>query len=140
MRVMLDEGAFMPERQHPLDAGLDLRIPDNGKYKNCRIYPQSSVFIDTGVHVELPQGHVGLVMTRSGMNKQDLHCEGVIDENYRGSIGVTLYNGSTDVYEIEPGHRIAQLVIVKCWNGRCELAGFLSDSDRGENGFGSTGV
>lgn len=150
MKVYLDKGAYLPERAHPRDAGLDLRAPDIEGTPGDKIYgilrglipPGESRFFDTGVHIELPPGTVGLVMTRSGMNRKNMHCEGVIDENYRGSIGVTLYNASDGVKEIRSGNKIAQLVIVNCVYEDCEevsCIGELSESDRGQDGFGSTG-
>lgn len=137
MRVLLDEGAVMPLRAHPTDAGLDLYAPTN--IEQIIILSGHGVSISTGVHVELPQGYVGFVMTRSGMNRQDLHCEGVIDQDYRGSIDVRLYNASYDYYVVNPGDKIAQLVIVPCYLGGCELAKELTTTVRGENGFGSSG-
>ena len=137
MRVKLDNGAICPFRAHPTDAGLDLFAPVN--IEQQIILPFHSVKIDTGVHAELPKGYVGLVMTRSGMNGNDLHCEGVIDDNYRGAIGVRLYNGGCDYYTVDPGDKIAQLIIVPCWLGSCEPCTELTETDRGNNGFGSTG-
>lgn len=137
MRIKLDNGAIVPLRAHPTDAGLDLYAPMT--IERTIIPSGCSDMIDTGVHVELPKGHVGFVMTRSGMNKKDLHCEGVIDEDYRGSIGVRIYNGGENYYAVSPGDKIAQLVIVPCWLGSCEVVSELTKTDRGENGFGSTG-
>lgn len=137
MRIKLDNGAIVPLRAHPTDAGLDLYAPMT--IERTIIPSGCSDMIDTGVHVELPKGHVGFVMTRSGMNKKDLHCEGVIDEDYRGSIGVRIYNGGDNYYAVSPGDKIAQLVVVPCWLGSCEVAQELTETDRGENGFGSTG-
>lgn len=138
MRVKLDEGAILPLRAHPTDAGLDLYAPMTIKDQTI-IFPGHSVMIDTGVHPELPKGHVGLVMTRSSMNACDLHCEGVIDEDYRGSIGVRLFNGGYDYYIVRPGDKIAQLVIVPCCLESCVVAEKLTETDRGTGGFGSTG-
>ena len=138
MRVKLDDGAILPLRAHPTDAGLDLYAPMTIKDPTI-IYSGHSVMIDTGVHPELPAGHVGLVMTRSSMNALDLHCEGVIDENYRGSIGVRLFNGGFDYYIVRPGDKIAQLVIVPCCLESCIAAEKLTETDRGTDGFGSTG-
>ena len=138
MRVKLDNGAICPFRAHPTDAGLDLFAPANMKQQY--ILSLHSVMIDTGVHVELPKGYVGFVMTRSGMNGNDLHCEGVIDDNYRGSIGVRIYNGNLDsYYVVDPGDKIAQLVIVPCCLESCIPCEELTESDRGNNGYGSTG-
>ena len=137
MRIKLDYGAIVPLRAHPTDAGLDLYAPTT--IEKTFVPCGESVMIDTGVHVELPKGYVGFVMTRSGMNGKDLHCEGVIDENYRGGIGVRIYNGGLEYYSVYPGDKIAQLVIVPCWLGTCEVVSELTETDRGENGFGSTG-
>ena len=137
MRIKLDNGAIVPLRAHPTDAGLDLYAPMT--FGRTIIPSGCSDMIDTGVHVELPKGHVGFVMTRSGMNKKDLHCEGVIDEDYRGSIGVRIYNGGENYYAVSPGDKIAQLVVVPCWLGSCEVVTELTKTVRGENGFGSTG-
>ena len=137
MRVKLDNGAILPMRAHPTDAGLDLYAPMN--IEKVIIFSGHSAMIDTGVHPELPKGHVGLVMTRSSMNAWDLHCEGVIDENYRGSIGVRLFNGGFDYYIVRPGDKIAQLVIVPCNLESCVAVEKLTETDRGTDGFGSTG-
>lgn len=138
MRVKLDDGAILPLRAHPTDAGLDLYAPMN--IEKIVIFSGHSAMIDTGVHPELPKGHVGLVMTRSSMNTWfDMHCEGVIDENYRGSIGVKLFNSGYDYYIVRPGDKIAQLVIVPCCLESCIAAEKLTETDRGTDGFGSTG-
>ena len=89
MKIMLDEGAFMPTRAHPTDAGLDLRAKERVK-----IWPGMTAAIDTGVHIELPKGYYGKIESKSGLNvKHDIvSCGGTIDEPYRGSIVVKLYN------------------------------------------------
>lgn len=137
MKVKLDEGAFLPERKHTADAGLDLKAP---KGTLVGLMPNDKVCIDTGVHIELPSGYVGLIKSRSGLNRDGIQCEGVIDENYRGSIGITLYNQGEDLLIISPGDRIAQLLVVPCMYVDLQIVDRLSDTDRGENGFGSTGV
>lgn len=137
MRVKLDNGAILPMRAHPTDAGLDLYAPMN--IEKVIIFSGHSAMIDTGVHPELPKGYVGLVMTRSSMNAWDLHCEGVIDADYRGSIGVRLFNGGYDYYIVRPGDKIAQLLIVPCSLESCIAAEKLTETDRGTDGFGSTG-
>lgn len=137
MKVKLDEGAFLPERKHTADAGLDLKAP---KGTLVGLMPNDKVCIDTGVHIELPSGYVGLIKSRSGLNRDGIQCEGVIDENYRGSIGITLYNQGEDLLIISPGDRIAQLLVVPCMYVDLQVVDRLSDTDRGENGFGSTGV
>ena len=137
MKVKLDDGAFLPERKHTADAGLDLKAP---KGTLIGLMPNDMVCINTGVHIELPSGYVGLIKSRSGLNRDGIQCEGVIDENYRGAIGITLYNQGEDLLIISPGDRIAQLLVVPCMYVDLEVVDELSDTDRGEEGFGSTGV
>lgn len=140
LKVKLDDGAFMPERAHSADAGLDLRVPSNSKpIVFLGIWGESAV-IDTGVHIEIPEGWVGLVKSRSGNNiKRGLQCEGVIDSGYTGSIAVKLYHHSRTPEKINPGDKIAQLVIVPCNLDGVELVEELEETERGANGFGSTG-
>jgi dUTP pyrophosphatase len=136
MKTMLDEGAFAPERKHPTDAGLDLKTPID-----VFIRPKDRAFVDTGIHIELPANTVGMVKSRSGLNKNyGVQCEGVIDENYRGSIGVVLYNHSDKPVTFNKGDRIGQLVILPCIYEDVELVDKLGNTDRGEGGFGSTGA
>lgn len=136
MKVVLDEGAFMPTRSNPDDAGLDLKCKDR-----IKIWPGCSVIIDTGVHIELPHGYYAKVESRSGLNfKHDIvSCGGIIDEPYRGSIHVKLYNLGNKSYVLEPGDRVAQLVIQQYLAPELELVDKLSETARGSGGFGSTG-
>ena len=140
MKIMLDEGAKMPTRAHPWDAGLDLYAPDGeGVYS---ISPcGGSVTIDTGVHMEIPEGYVGFIKAKSGLNvKHGLTCTGVIDSHYTGSIAVKLYNHHPCLrYDVRPGDKIAQLVILPCLLPELELVDSLEETDRGDGGFGSTG-
>ena len=139
MKIMLDEGAKMPTRAHPYDAGLDLYAPEgDGSY--CINACGGSCTIDTGVHVQIPEGCVGLVKSKSGLNvKHGLTCTGVIDSHYTGSITVKLYNHHFQSYDVRPGDKIAQLVIVPCVLLPLEMVDSLEETDRGDNGFGSTG-
>ena len=140
MKIMLDKGAKMPTRAHPWDAGLDLYAPEE-----AGIWPISpcggSVTIDTGVHVQIPEGYVGFIKAKSGLNvKHGLTCTGVIDSHYTGSIAVKLYNHHNCLrYDVKPGDKIAQLVILKCELPDLELVDSLEETDRGDGGFGSTG-
>lgn len=135
IKVMLDEFAYMPERAHSDDAGLDLRSP--GRYVLKR---GKSVLINTGVHVGIPEGHVGMLKSKSGlMVRYGLQNEGVIDAGYTGAIVVKLYNwGERDIM-IEKGDKISQLVILPIITPEVELVDVLSETERGSNGFGSTG-
>lgn len=135
MKVVLDCGAIMPTRAHELDAGYDLysRI-------DAVIYPNASGKFDTGVHIEIPAGYVGFLKSKSGLNvKSGIQSEGVIDAGYTGSICVKLYNhGSHEVY-IKKGQKISQLVLLPIITPELELVDSLEETDRGSNGFGSTG-
>ena len=135
MNIILDNGAFKPEFAHKTDAGADLRSP-----VEAVVPAHGSVVIDTGVHVEIPEGYVGMLKSKSGLNaKHNLIGEGVIDCGFMGSIRVKLYNhGDTD-YQILRGDKIIQMVILPCVY--CEFTGVeeFADSERGTGGFGSTG-
>ena len=145
MKVMLDEGAKMPTRAHPWDAGLDLYAPVDVTVPNSMMFPfdeikLGSVTIDTGVHMEIPEGYVGFIKSKSGLNvNHGLTAEGVIDAHYTGSIRVKLYNHKQTPYQFKAGDKIAQLVILPCVMPHLELVDSLEETDRGDNGFGSTG-
>ena len=135
MKVKLDEGAFMPTRAHEADAGLDLYSREDRWISSCG----SSCF-DTGVHVEIPKGYVGMVKSKSGLNvKYGLTSEGVIDSGYTGSIVVKLYNHTYTPVFIENGQKISQLVILPILTPELELVDDLEETERGNGGFGSTG-
>ena len=140
MKIMLDEGAKMPTRAHPYDAGLDLYAPEgDGAWS---ISPcGGSITIDTGVHMEIPESCVGFIKAKSGLNvNHGLTCTGVIDSQYTGSIAVKLYNHHHCLrYDVRPGDKIAQLVVLPCVLLPLELVDSLEETDRGDNGFGSTG-
>ena len=136
MKIILDEGAKMPTRAHADDAGLDLYSRENRV-----IYPHSSATFDTGVHVEIPQWYVGMIKSKSGLNvKYGLTSEGVLDCGYTGSIRVKLYNHSSEAYTVAAGDKISQLVIMPIIAPELELVKvFRTETERGDNGFGSTG-
>lgn len=96
--------------------------------------------LTTGVHIAIPQHFCGLVKSRSGlMVKHKIVTDGTIDCGYTGSIRVTLFNNGAKPYTVNPGDKIAQLVIVPCCLPPLEEADTLETTDRGGNGFGSTG-
>lgn len=136
MKVMLDAGATMPNRAHPTDAGLDLYARDT-----AIIPAKESVEFDTGVHIELPQNTVGFIKSRSGLNfKYGItSADGTIDVGYVGSIKVKLFNNSGYDYKVNAGDKISQLVILPMLSLPLELVDSLEDTERGNNGFGSTG-
>lgn len=151
MKIMLDEGAKMPTRAHEFDAGLDLYTPKFAAVPGCKYtgpihyggYGMVGVgqkVIDTGVHVEIPEGYVGLIKSKSGlMVNNGLLTDGTIDSGYTGSIKVKLFNTSPKDYKFKAGDKIAQLVIVPCLLPELELVDHLEETDRGDGGFGSTG-
>lgn len=135
MKIKLDYTAFMPERAHDTDAGLDLKTPFP-----FTVYPHSAEIIDTGVHVELPHGTVGMLKSKSGLNVRfDITSEGVIDEGYTGSIVVKLYNNGHHPVVFKAGEKITQLVILPVIIPDLEIVEELTETERGEGGFGSTG-
>ena len=131
----LQPGAHLPQRAHPTDAGADLRALEAHE-----IYPGEQKLVDTGVAVKIPRGFAGFIFNRSSQGKKGItipHSVGVIDSDYRGNLKVLLKNISEDPYVIQPGDRIAQLVVQ-----RVELPTFRdawNDTQRGTGGFGSTG-
>jgi dUTP pyrophosphatase len=137
MKIKLDPGAFMPTRAHPTDAGLDLYCPAG---EEQIVSAKESVIIDTGVHVELPPNTVGMIKSKSGLNiHHGLASEGVIDEGYTGSVKVKLFNHGGYDYKIHAGDKISQLVILPVIIPELELVDELAPTERGDNGFGSSG-
>lgn len=149
MKIKLDQGAYLPTRAHPDDAGLDLYTPIDVKVPgstalswvaNLAPVDIGCAIIDTGVHVAIPKGYVGYIKSKSGLNvKHGLTAEGVIDAGYVGSIVTKIYNHTSKDYVFKAGEKIAQLVILPIVTPDLELADELEDTDRGSNGFGSTG-
>ena len=135
IKIKLDDGAKMPTRAHSTDAGLDLYARDE------QIVPAKEYAIfDTGVHIELPEGTVGFLKSKSGLNvKHGIVSEGVIDVGYTGSIVVKLYNHSGYDYRVKAGDKITQLVILPILTPTPYLVDSLEETDRGDNGFGSSG-
>lgn len=135
MKVKLDDGAYLPERAHSTDAGLDLRTTDR-----FFLPPRGHVTVDTGVHVQLPNGCYGKIEGKSGLAQYGIMpLGGVVDEGYSGSIRVTLCNLSDSGRVFQPGEKIAQLLVIPCRYDDCVVADQIEAGERGENGFGSTG-
>lgn len=135
MRIKLDKDyALMPVRAHENDAGLDLLSP-----VDAIVPAYDSVFIDTGVHIELPVGTVGMIKSKSGLMLKGIKSEGTIDVGYTGSIGVKLFNHSRSHYKVNKGDKISQLVIMPILTPNLELVDELTATERGNGGFGSTG-
>lgn len=135
MKIKLDPGAIMPTRAHFTDAGLDLYAMESKK-----IPARGSSIFNTGVHIELELNTAGFIKSKSGLNvKHNLTSDGVIDVGYTGSICVKLYNHGDKPYQVERGDKISQFVVVKIETPELELVDELKETDRGNNGFGSTG-
>lgn len=141
MKIKLDEKAFMPIRAHEDDAGLDLRAPYPFAIGGCTpLGGPGKVTIDTGVHVEIPKGYVGLLTSKSGLNvNENIVGTGTIDSGYTGSIRVKLYNLGPEPYHFEAGDKIIQLVVTKIETPDIEVVTEFEETERGANGFGSTG-
>lgn len=135
MKIMLDTGAYMPSRAHETDAGLDLHTP-----KAVTVPAHGSAVVDTGVHVELPQGCAGLLVSKSGLNvRHGITSTGLIDEGYSGSIVVKLSNNGEEDHGFEAGDKVTQLVVIPVVYEPLEQVSGFDPSERGDDGFGSTG-
>jgi dUTP pyrophosphatase len=137
--LLLDERAVLPARAHAGDAGLDLV-----SVESVELPPGGRARVRTGIAIELPDGHAGLVVPRSGLAARHgvtvLNAPGLIDAGYRGEVAVLLVNTDRDAaYRIEAGDRIAQLVVVPVALAEPQAVAGLTASARGEGGFGSTG-
>jgi dUTP pyrophosphatase len=140
LRVLrLAEGARLPALAHEGDAGYDLHA-----LQAAELAPGERAMVSTGVAVEIPAGHAGLVLPRSGNAARHgiaiVNAPGLIDSGYRGEVRVLLLNTDRrEAFRIEPGDRIAQLVLVRVETPPVEEVAELGDSARGAGGFGSSG-
>ena len=138
-----DENAKIPTYGSVYAAGADLYAVIHNEENKVEILPGETAFIDTGIVIEIPNGYVGLVYARSGLScKQGLapaNKVGVIDSDYRGNIMVALYNQSNEVRTVSEGDRIAQIIIQPVEQFGFNVKENLSDTVRGNGGFGSSG-
>jgi dUTP pyrophosphatase len=137
--LKLNEAAVIPTRGHPGDAGLDLY-----SVEPAHLGPGERWSVGTGIAVEIPEGHAGLVLPRSGLAREHgialVNSPGLIDAGYRGEVRVLLLNTDpAETVRIEAGARIAQLVVTPVAIAEPVEATALSDTARGDGGFGSTG-
>ena len=136
MEIAVDPCGFMPIRAHEEDAGLDIMamfgdiVPAHGSKE-----------FHTGVHIKLPHNTAGILISKSGLNiKHNITSTGLIDEGYTGEIVVKLFNHGDEDYKVHFGDKISQLVIVPVFKPYLELVKKIEDtSERGSNGFGSSG-
>ena len=149
--VKLDPATPTPQRAHPTDAGVDLtahrlKLPggDMVDFQHATIRPGDTVTLGTGVAVQVPRGHAGLLFARSslGVKKRldPANAVGVIDHGYTGEVMVGLRNTSTDARTVTQGDRVVQLVTVPVNLDEWQEVDTLGESERGEGGFGSTGL
>lgn len=135
----LNPEAVLPTRAHEGDAGLDLYAVEP-----AHIGPGERFAVGTGVGVEIPEGHAGLVLPRSGLARDHgialVNAPGLIDSGYRGELRVLLLNTDpAETFRVEPGDRIAQLVLVPIALAAPVEVEALTDSARATGGFGSSG-
>ena len=135
MKIKLDKGAFAPTRAHDTDAGLDIYAPTF-----VWIPAHGSAVIQTGIHVQLPEGCAGLLVSKSGLNvMHDITSTGLIDEGYTGEIVVKLYNHSDQNYAVCTGDKVSQIVVIPVRYEPVEIVDEIEGGERGDSGFGSTG-
>ena len=136
----LNEKAVIPTYGSPYSAGADLYACEEN---TVTIAPHETVLVHTGLSFEIPEGFAGFIHARSGLaTKKGLapaNKVGVIDADYRGEVMVSLHNHTNTPQTVEPGERVAQMVIAPFLKADFELSEELSDTERGEGGFGSTG-
>jgi len=135
----LGSGARLPTRAYPDDAGLDLYAAEP-----ARLGPGERASVGTGVAVQIPAGHAGLVLARSGLAARHgialVNAPGLIDPGYRGELRVLLLNTDRSAsFDIAPGDRIAQLVLVAVAAAEVDEVEELPGTSRGARGFGSSG-
>lgn len=135
MKIKLDDGARMPEKAHATDVGYDIYSPID-----VVVPAHRSVFIDSGVHIQIPIDIAGVLISKSGLNvKHGITSTGLIDPDYTGSIGVKLYNNSGTDYKIAKGDKISQIMFIPHVQTIFNRVNSLDDTERGNGGFGSTG-
>jgi len=137
--LKLKDEAILPTRAHPGDAGLDLYACEA-----AHIGPGERWSVGTGVGVEIPEGHAGLVLPRSGLARDHgislVNAPGLIDSGYRGELRVLLLNTDpAETFRVEAGDRLAQLVLTPIATPEPIEAAELTESVRGRSGFGSSG-
>jgi dUTP pyrophosphatase len=133
----LTDHAILPTRGSSKSAGLDLYSPISGT-----ILPRQRLLVPLDISIQLPAGTYGHVLPRSGLAvKNGIHVgAGVIDQDYRGNVGVLLFNVSDNEFSFKTGDRIAQLVVKSYEHVIVEEVSFVDETERGQNGYGSSGL
>jgi dUTP pyrophosphatase len=142
---LLYSDAKVPRRWTNGAVGYDLHAyikTESGRASKVLVPPRTTINVSTGLLVELPPSHFGMVVPRSGLGKLSVsvtNSPGIIDPDYRGEIRVLIYNGGLQNYWVEHETRIAQLVLVPVTQVAISVVDQLSETQRGRDGFGSTG-
>ena len=135
IHVKVGNNGKIPKRANSKDAGLDLCASES-----VILNDGEGARVSTEISMEIPDGHVGLILDRSSLGAKGIHVHGgVVDSPYRGEVKVVLWNHGVEPYSIQKGDKIAQIVILPINLYNPEKAESLSTSERGTNGFGSTG-
>lgn len=143
---LLHDDASLPHRSTDGAIGYDLRAyarSETGRTLSLAIPPRSTRHFSCGFALELPPGIWAGVYSRSGLARDSIfvaNSPGVIDTDYRGEVGVLLYNGGSEPFYVQHGHRIAQLIFHRVCDVQLQLAKILTETTRGERGYGSTGI
>ncbi|AEJ81433.1 dUTPase [Erwinia phage vB_EamM-Y2] len=137
--LLCHPSAVLPSYESRGAAAADIRSTES-----AFIMPGDAAVVGTGLKPEIPEGYVALIYSRSGHGfKNDIrlaNCVGVIDSDYRGEIKVKLTNDGNSSFEVQPGDRVAQMMIVPAIQATFEVQENLTSTVRGEGGFGSTGI
>ena len=134
MRIVVYLNGITPTRAYPTDAGLDLYTPED-----VLLPANSEVIIDTLCAMEIPEGYVGLITSKSGLMAKGITSRGTVDASYRGHIRAVMFNHSDKDYQFHRGDKVTQIVLLPIITPELEIVTELSKTERNENGFGSTG-
>lgn len=139
VKVINKSAHRLPEYKTLMSAGMDLKANITEMWK---LNPGERVMVPTGLYIELPEGYEAQIRPRSGLSLKDgiVSILGTIDADYRGEVGVILANLSDQPYSINPGDRIAQMVVSEVSRVKWNEVSELNETERGTGGFGSTGI
>jgi len=141
VKVVNEGKQQLPQYATPQSAGMDLRANIEEPFL---LHPGERHLFPTGLHIQLPDGYEGQIRPRSGLALKHgismVNCVGTLDADYTGDVGVLLINLSNQCFEVNPGERIAQLVISPIVQGKWAEVEELDDTERGDGGFGHSGV
>lgn len=141
VKILNNSQFALPQYATPYSAGMDIRANTTGPIV---IKPLERILVPTGLHIELPEGYEAQIRPRSGLAIKHgiglVNSPGTIDADYRGEILIIVVNLSNQEYTLQPGERIAQMIVAKYQKVEWVESDSLEESQRGQGGFGSTGV